>query len=421
MSLVVATVSGESEEEEEVSFSEDFVSRMASSSEDTALRDNCLNGIKWPPEHYKKKGRKGGVVFNGFRNIKRTLVTHGGRKSKLPKRFRDSDSESDSSMICAQTKDADERVEGSALKGRDNKICKNGRMNSLRETQALTKSPRVVKKHRPLKQDLEESVFLAKNNEFADRRAHGDENSNSTAGCSMDTSYKNSEGLKRISNEICSKDDILLNFPKKKRGRKPKKLRKLGQSFASNGSTEQNPPHGHGDCVSNATKTRLASPSVSNCAITGKTLKDGVHKRKNGFFSTSSEESNTDCPMRKRRGRPPKYLSPKCEVKNEIFKKNGIRKPWARPVLKAVDKRSLFRSPKKPLNDMFMSSGCSQTVSEVKPKLVAVNGFVTSLQSENQVAVPKRRGRPPKIKKNLIFIADKDVFQFTDEDRKSVV
>ena len=422
MSLVIATASGESEEDEEVNFGEDFVARMASSSsEDATFGDNCLNGIKWPPEHYKKKGRKGTVVVNGFRKLKRTLVTHGGRRSKLPKRFRDSDSESESSLRCVQTKDADNGVEVSPLiKGRNNKICKNGRLNSFTESSGVTKQPRKVGRPRALKQDLEESVVLAENDEFTKQREQGDENSNSTAGYSLDSAHNNSKAVKRKFTEICSENEISINVPKKKRGRKPKKLLEL-QRFGAmqfEGATEQNGPHGHGDCVSNATKTRLASPSVSNCEIKEKKLKDGVRKRRNGFVTSSCEENSSDNPTRKRRGRPPKHLSPKCEAKCEIFTKNGIRKPWARPVLKSVDKRSLFRPQKKPLNDMLTSSDCGQAASKakLKSKLIAVNGFVTSLQNTDQVAMPKRRGRPPKIKVEQLSSGNKDVFQFTDEE-----
>lgn len=408
MKVDTSTVSPECQEEGGMAGGVNTHGEMENSTvQDIECGDNCLNGIKWPLERYQKKSSKAALTFNGFGRLKPTLVTHGGRTSKLPARFIESDSDGEYN---SKRKGQIERRKKEGLLGKvgnkRKKICKNGRSKSLTE------------KFVDVTESFERNRFAAVSKEDKGDRIETNLRLNLTSCCLTD-GYNNcadthspttSRCLKRAFDSFQTDSSSSGDSPKRKRGRPSKKQK--GICKVKSDEDDRNRVSPHGNCVMSATKATLASPSTSKFAKKRKKTGD-VRNSRDSCTTSSSDESSTGTP--KRRGRPPKFLLASSSAKKEIFEtQNGV-KPWVRPALKA-EKCALFRSPTKHL-DSYMASS-DQVLRKVKKrKVLKVNGVGIPFVGEEAVK-PKRRGRPPKESNSMCKgkKAKSDVFHFTDDE-----
>lgn len=377
--------------------------------------DNCLNGIKWPPEHRTKNtsDRKKEFTLNGLR-VNPSLVTHGGRTLKTPARYLESDSDDASSRRKFQsTKKRKRLLSESSRPSKRTTLCKNGRTKSLDRD-----SSDFLKNHK-----TKAGLMSPKrqNGERTDYEYEIDLGSNSTSGvvrslstCSNNSRSQPTESLcvKRTLNDLQSdleaSNSSETSPTKRRRGRPPKNLALLKKFH----SVDNRSPHGN--CATSATKASLASPSTSKFCKKRKLLK-GIRNLQKSCLSSSSDDNEPTPPTPKRRGRPPKKLLASCETKHEIVStQNGVKKPWVRPILKAADKRSLLKPSKRPLEYLLHSP--EKFMTKVNSKVVRLNGC-RILSSGKEVK--RKRGRPPKPKPEPLFEADKnehDAFHFTDEE-----
>lgn len=93
---------------------------------------NCLNGIKWPPEHHTKNtsGRNREFNVNGLR-IHSPMITHGGRTLKKPARFVESDSDDASSRRKFNSAKRRKRPLSESSRHKRTALCENSRTKSL--------------------------------------------------------------------------------------------------------------------------------------------------------------------------------------------------------------------------------------------------------------------------------------------------
>lgn len=376
--------------------------------------DNCLNGIKWPPEHHTKNtsGRKREFTFNGLR-INPSLVTHGGRTLKKPARYVESDSDDASSRRKFYSAKKRKRLLSESSRPKSTTLCKNGRTKSLDEhssdflTNHKTKGGLMSpKRQNGDRTDLEYEFDLASTSGVV----------RSLSTCSNHSCSHPTESLcvKRTLNEpqTDSETSNSNEIPpiKRPRGRPPKNLGKLNKFH----SVDSRSPHGN--CDTSATKASLASPSGSKFCKKRK-LSKGIRNLQKNCLSSSSDDNEPAPSTPRRRGRPPKKLSSSCETKHEIVRtQNGVKKPWVRPVLKAADKRTLLKPSKRSLELMLHSP--EKFMTKVNSKFVRVNGC-RILSSGKEVK--RKRGRPPKPKPELCLegeIFGDDAFHFTDEEEQ---
>lgn len=410
-----STASHETREEEEETVLRDQTESKTKQegSQEVDCENNCLSGIKWPPGQQAKNQRKKRGIINGFRKIKTGIVTHGGRTSKLPARFMETDSENESigsKKRVLPRKDEHETSgeRSSTCSTSKRKICKNGRTEPLEK-----KAGTIGKRKRKSKLYSEDDIEV-------DMLENGVLNVNSSCpstNTGLATSETLSLSLKRnfcISHsETESSSDETLH---RKRGRPPKtavKIPNIARGKASESFVSISP---HGDCVVSATNASLTSPN----------LKPKKKKRKllNGLRSTSvlqgisSDDSSSECSSPKKRGRPPKTKHSSVSASetklHEFGSKNGVRKPWVRPVLKSLHKRALFRSHEEHLDSLLDSP--EKNMTKVKAKLAKMNGFSVSRECTNGELVKRKRGRPPKIDSVRKTKLSRDVFSFTDEE-----
>lgn len=375
--------------------------------------DNCLNGIKWPPEHRTKttaKGGKGEFTFNGLMHNP-SLVTHGGRTLKKPARYMESDSDDG---LSSRRKFHSVKKRKRLLSDSPRPKCKNGRTKSMeRDSSNLLSNHEMKGRMMSPKRQNGERTDLAY--EIAGLVSpSGMVSSLSTCNNSRSQSSE-SVCLKRTPNDLQTETESSNSSEtpsKRRRGRPPKNLT---QSFEKLHSVDIRSPHGN--CDTSATKASLASPSTSKCCKKRK-LSKGIRNLQKGCLSSSSDENESATATPRRRGRPPKKLLSSCETKHKIFRtQNGVKKPWVRPLLKAVDKRSLLKPSKESLDYLLHSPEAFMT--KVNSKFVGVNGC--RLLSPGK-EVKRKRGRPPKPKPEPSFDTDKiesDTFHFTGEDEQN--
>ena len=150
------------EEEEGVVLEDPPGSEMKQeASQELDCDNNCLSGIKWPPDHQAKNESRRRAVVNGFRKIKTEIVTHGGRTSKLPARYLETDSESETTFNrkrIRSSKDeqetSGERTTACTKSTSKRKICKNGLTDPLqKKTQKITKRRNTSKSSNELEMD----------------------------------------------------------------------------------------------------------------------------------------------------------------------------------------------------------------------------------------------------------------------------
>ena len=393
---------------------------ILTSSSETALNDssvqslgcgdNCLNGIKWPPEHHHTKttaSRKGEFTFNGLK-LNPSLVTHGGRTLKKPARYMESDSDDGPS---SRRKFHSTKKRKRLLSESSRPHCKNGRTKSMeRDSSELLSNHQVnerlasPKRQNGERTDLEYEIDLGLSSGVVSSLSTSN-NSRSQPGESL-CPKRTTNDLQTESESSNSSETPL----KRKRGRPPKHR---AQSLEKLHSVDicSSP---HGNCDTSATKASLASPSTSKFCKKRK-LSKGIRNLQKSCVSSSSDENENAATTPRRRGRPPKKLLSSCETKHKIFRtQNGVKKPWVRPLLKAVDKRSLLKPSKESLDYLLHSP--EKFMTKVKSKFVGVNGC-TILSSGKDIK--RKRGRPPKPKPEPSFDSDKiesDAFHFTGED-----
>jgi len=376
--------------------------------------DNCLNGIKWPPEHRTKNTnvRKREFTINGLRPNP-SLVTHGGRTLKTPARYLESDSDDGSSRRKFYSTKKRKRLLSESSRSKSTALCKNGRTKSLdRDTSVFLKTHKTKeglmspKRQNGERTDLEYEFNLASTSGVV----------RSLSTCSNNSHIQPTESLcvKRKLNslqtdsETSNSDEILP--VKRRRGRPPKNLALLKKFH----SVDNRSPHGN--CVTSATKASLASPTSSKFSKKRK-LSKGIRNVQKNCQSSSSDDNELAPTTPKRRGRPPKKLLASCETKHEIVRtENGAKNPWVRPVLKATDKHTLMKTSKKSLELMLHSP--EKIMTKVNSKFVRVNGC-RILSSGKEVK--RKRGRPPKPKPETFFEAERvegDAFHFTDEEEQ---
>ena len=125
-----STVSPTRDEERDMILTSSSETTLNKSSVQTlGCGDNCLNGIKRPPEHRTKttgKGGKGEFIINGLTHNP-SLVTHGGRTLKKPARYVESDSDDERSSRRKFHSVKRKRL----LSDPSRPKCKNGRTKSL--------------------------------------------------------------------------------------------------------------------------------------------------------------------------------------------------------------------------------------------------------------------------------------------------
>ncbi|KAK3710541.1 hypothetical protein QZH41_009359 [Actinostola sp. cb2023] len=374
--------------------------------------NNCLSGIKWPPEHQAKNEPRRRGVLNGFRKVKAGIVTHGGRTSKLPARFLETDSESESTLNRKRirSKKDDQETSGersSTCKSTSKrKICKNGRTEPLKKN-----AQKVIKRSGRSKSCCE-----------VDMDANVEENGDSRQDATQPTkaflrsspSRTLPENLKRNCYTSHSDTESSGGETPRKRGRPPKNAVDTTSSARgkSNGSLYDASSSPHGDCFMSATNACLTSPNVKPKKKKRKLL-NGL--RAASFLQgVSSDESSSECSPKKR-GRPPKPKHPSLSKSDSNFSsdhttKNGVRKPWVRPLLKSLHKRALYQSHEEHLGNLLSSS--EKHLTKVKAKFAKMNAKCT-----NGELVKPKRGRPSKLdllKKQQL--QSKDVFSFTDEE-----
>ena len=375
--------------------------------------DNCLNGIKRPPEHRTKttaKEGKGELIFNGLTHNP-SLVTHGGRTHKKPARYIESDSDNEQSSRRKFHSVKRKRL----LSDSSRPKCKNGRTKSIERDSSL-----LLSNH-----GMEERLMSPKrqNGERSDLEygiaglvsSSGIVSSLSSTCINSRSQSSESVCLKRTPSDLQTENESSNSSEtpsKRRRGRPPKNL---SQSFEKLHSVDIRSPHGN--CDTSATKASLASPSTSKFCKKRK-LSKGIRNLPKSCLSSSSDENESATATPRRRGRPPKKLLSSCETKHKIFRtQNGVKKPWVRPVLKAVDKRSLLKPSKKSLDYLLQSPETFMT--KVNSKFVGVNGC--RLLSPGK-EMKRKRGRPPKPKPETSFDSDKiesDAFHFTGEDEQN--
>lgn len=375
--------------------------------------DNCLNGIKRPPEHRTKttaKEGKGELIFNGLTHNP-SLVTHGGRTHKKPARYIESDSDNEQSSRRKFHSVKRKRL----LSDSSRPKCKNGRTKSIERDSSL-----LLSNH-----GMEERLMSPKrqNGERSDLEygiaglvsSSGIVSSLSSTCINSRSQSSESVCLKRTPSDLQTENESSNSSEtpsKRRRGRPPKNL---SQSLEKLHSVDIRSPHGN--CDTSATKASLASPSTSKFCKKRK-LSKGIRNLPKSCLSSSSDENESATATPRRRGRPPKKLLSSCETKHKIFRtQNGVKKPWVRPVLKAVDKRSLLKPSKKSLDYLLQSPETFMT--KVNSKFVGVNGC--RLLSPGK-EMKRKRGRPPKPKPETSFDSDKiesDAFHFTGEDEQN--
>lgn len=380
--------------------------------------DNCLNGIKWPPDHRTKStsGRKRELTIKGLR-LNPSLVSHGGRTLKTPARYLESDSDDASSRRKFHSTTKRKRLLSESSRPiKNTTLCKNGRTKSLDRN-----SCDFLKNHKtkggimsPKRKNGERTDFECEIGIDLGSPSTGVARSLST--CSNNSRSQPSESLcvSRTLNDL-EPDSETSNSSetpptKPRRGRPPKNLTQLKKFH----SVDSRSPHGN--CATSATKASLASPSTSKFWKKRK-LSKGIRDLQNNCLSSSSDDNEPAPSTPKRRGRPPKKLLGSCETKHEIFRtQNGVKKPWVRPILKAAEKRSLLKSSKRPLECLLKSP--EKFMTKVNSKFVRVNGC-RILSSGKEVK--RKRGRPPKPKPEPFIEGDRiegDEFRFTDEDEQ---
>lgn len=375
--------------------------------------DNCLNGIKRPPEHRTKttaEEGKGELIFNGLTHNP-SLVTHGGRTHKKPARYIESDSDNEQSSRRKFHSVKRKRL----LSDSSRPKCKNGRTKSIERDSSL-----LLSNH-----GMEERLMSPKrqNGERSDLEygiaglvsSSGIVSSLSSTCINSRSQSSESVCLKRTPSDLQTENESSNSSEtpsKRRRGRPPKNL---SQSFEKLHSVDIRSPHGN--CDTSATKASLASPSTSKFCKKRK-LSKGIRNLPKSCLSSSSDENESATATPRRRGRPPKKLLSSCETKHKIFRtQNGVKKPWVRPVLKAVDKRSLLKPSKKSLDYLLQSPETFMT--KVNSKFVGVNGC--RLLSPGK-EMKRKRGRPPKPKPETSFDSDKiesDAFHFTGKDEQN--
>lgn len=375
--------------------------------------DNCLNGIKRPPEHRTKTTAKEGkreLIFNGLTHNP-SLVTHGGRTHKKPARYIESDSDNEQSSRRKFHSVKRKRL----LSDSSRPKCKNGRTKSIERDSSL-----LLSNH-----GMEERLMSPKrqNGERSDLEygiaglvsSSGIVSSLSSTCINSRSQSSESVCLKRTPSDLQTENESSNSSEtpsKRRRGRPPKNL---SQSFEKLHSVDIRSPHGN--CDTSATKASLASPSTSKFCKKRK-LSKGIRNLPKSCLSSSSDENESATATPRRRGRPPKKLLSSCETKHKIFRtQNGVKKPWVRPVLKAVHKRSLLKPSKKSLDYLLQSPETFMT--KVNSKFVGVNGC--RLLSPGK-EMKRKRGRPPKPKPETSFDSDKiesDAFHFTGEDEQN--
>ena len=376
--------------------------------------NNCLNGIKWPPEHHTKttSSRKEEFTFNGLK-LNPSLVTHGGRILKKPARYMESDSDEGAST---RRKFHSVKKRKRLLSDSSRPKCRNGRTKSLeRDSSNLMSDDKMKGRLMSPKRQ---------NGEIIDLKYDLDLGSTPGVVSSLSTSHTSrtqpgeSICVKRTTSDLQTESESSNSSEtpiKRKRGRPPKNVTQSLEKLQSVDIRSNNSPHGN--CETSATKASLASPSTSKFCKKRKRSK-GVRYLKQSCLSSSSDDNETAASTPRRRGRPPKKLLSTCETKHKIFRTpNGVKKPWVRPLLKAVDKRSLMKPSKKSLNLMLQSPETFMT--GINSKFVGVNGCrILSPGKE----VKRKRGRPPKPKPELSFDSDNivsDAFHFTGDDEQN--
>ncbi|XP_068681503.1 uncharacterized protein [Montipora foliosa] len=375
--------------------------------------ENCLNGIKWPPEDHTKNtsGRKGKFTVNGLR-INSSMITHGGRTLKKPARYVESDSDEGSTRRKFYSAKKRKRLLSESSRPKNTTLYKNSRTKSLDgESCGLVKGDKTIGD--PLLPKRQNGVLKSMEYEFDLASSSGVVLSLSTCSDHSRSQPTESLCLKRTLNDhqIDSQTSNSIETPpiKRKRGRPPTNPSKLNRFH----SVDKRSPHGN--CALSATNASLASPSSSKYGKKKK-LSKGIRNFPKNCLSSSSDDSEPATVTPKRRGRPPtKKLLSSCETKHEIVRtQNGVKKSWVRPVLKAVDKRTLLKPSKKSLEFMLRSPG--KLMTKVNSKFVRVNGC-RILSSAKEIK--RKRGRPPKQKPELCFETneiDEDEFHFTDDD-----
>ena len=376
--------------------------------------DNCLNGIKRPPEHRTKTTGKGGkeeFIFNGLTHNP-SLVTHGGRTHKKPARYIESDSDDEQSSRRKFHSVKRKRL----LSDSSRPKCKNGRTKSIeRESSLLLPNHGMEERLMSPKRQNGERTDLEYGIAGLVSSSAGIVSSLSSTCINSRSQSSESVCMKRTPSDLQTENESSNSSEtpsKRRRGRPPKNLT---QSFEKLHSVDIRSPHGN--CDTSATKASLASPSTSKFCKKRK-LSKGIRNLPKGCLSSSSDENESATATPRRRGRPPKKLLSSCETKHKIFRtQNGVKKPWVRPLLKAVDKRSLLKPSKESLNYLLHSPEAFMT--KVNSKFVGVNGCrVLSPGKE----MKRKRGRPPKSKPEPSFDSDKiesDAFHFTGEDEQN--
>lgn len=375
-------------------------------SQELDCENNCLTGIKWPPESQPKNDGKKRTVLNGFRKIKAEIVTHGGRTSKLPARYLETDSENEGTLKQKRVRSRKDDIETSGERSSmcnstsKRKICKNGRTESLKK-----KANQMEKRRRNSKPfcevDLDVEAF-----------ENGDSNGDAT------------ESPKSLSNISTLPNTLKRNFffsrsdtessggeTPSKRGRTAKNSgHSTKKARGIKGSSKMNVSDSpHGDCCISATNASLTSPNLKPKKKKRKLL-NGLRSANYQHGVSSDESSGEYSP--KKRGRPPKHSY--SNKNNERFSrdhssKNGVRKPWVRPLIKSLHKRALYQSHEQHLQNCMSSSKQQLTKTQLTK---AVSGNCTN----GEVVKPKR-GRPSRLdllrRKEL---HSNDLYSFADDD-----
>ena len=377
--------------------------------------DNCLNGIKRPPEHRTKTTGKGGTgefIFNGLTHNP-SSVTHGGRTHKKPARYMESDSEDERNS----RRKFHSVKRKHLLSDSSRPKCKNGRTKSIERNSSLLLSNHEMegrlmspKRQNGESTNLEYGIAgLVSPSGIVSSLSSTLRLNNSRSQSSESVCLKRTPSDLQTENESSNSSETP---SKRRRGRPPKNLTR---SFEKLHSVDIRSPHGN--CDTSATKASLASPSTSKFCKKGK-LSKGIRNLQKGCLSSSSDENESVTATPRRRGRPPKKLLSSCETKHKIFRtQNGVKKPWVRPLLKAVDKRSLLKPSKESLDYLLHSPGAFMT--KVNSKFAGVNGCRLLSPSKE---VKRKRGRPPKPKPEPSIDSDKiesDAFHFTGEDEQN--
>ena len=370
--------------------------------------DHCLNGIKWPPEHYQKNSNRPCLAFNGSGRLKTTLVTHGGRTSKLPARFIESDPVGE--LKSKRTLALERRKKGSLSSRKVDKIraelCKNGRSNSLKETSAEVTEH--LRKTRATGASIEKRTKIIGENLRLDLTQCVKDGCNNCVKTHLTTTSAFSEKSAEIIRTGFDEEVPV----KRKRGRPPKKKEAIVCEVNGDARHEISP---HGKFVMNATKASIASPSPSKVGVKRKRTGD-VYNSRRSCSTSSSDESSVGLSTPRKRGRPPLSRSISGSSKDIFKTPNGVRKPWARPLLKAVERNPLLGSPGTSLDATLASS--DECVTEMKRKLVKVNGVRLPFSDGNDVQPRRKRGRPRKNSSCVPGLKKikKDIFHFSDDE-----